>query len=176
MLNSSGNLTSTNIALCNILFPERFLPMEGRVVGRAVLCVVNIFSSLFAATANILVMWAIKNTTSLHRPSSALLCVLAASDFTVGAFIQPLAVVHLMGILTNNFHLYCVSGSLLLPFATFLGGFSFVTMTATSNKCLALTLHLRYAAIVTVSRIIKCIVPICFLFLTLVIMSFWLQP
>lgn len=174
MLNPSGNLTSTNIALCNILFRDGVLP-PGRVAGRATLCVVNMISSLFAIMANILVIWAIKKTPSLHSPSSALLCVLAASDFAVGTFIQPLAVIHGIGIFTNNFRLYCVSGSILLPSAIFLGGCSFVTMTAISvERYLALTLHLRYAAIVTVNRVLKCIFPICIFFLTLMIMSFWL--
>lgn len=173
MLNPSCNLTSTNIALCSILFHDGVLPPE-RVVGRAILCVVNMISSLFAVVANILVIWAIKNTTSLHSPSSALLCVLAASDFAVGAFIQPLSVIHNIGIFTNNFRLYCVSGSILLPSATFLGGCSFVTMTAISvERYLALTLHLRYAAIVTVNRVLKCIFTICIFFFTFMIMSFW---
>lgn len=176
IMSHSSNLTQspTNIAFCSAIFSEGTLPTKRRVVSTVVLCLVNALSSVVATTANMLVLWAIKKTPSLHNPSTALLCVLAASDCAVGALIQPLAVISLIGLLTGNFPVYCITGTIRYPLGIFLGGVSFMTIAAISfDRYLALTLHLRYTAIVTVSRVIACILPVCAVLLTVAIMSFW---
>ncbi len=154
---SLGNLTTHNsVGSCPIKIPEDFPPKSVALV--IVMCVVNILSSFMAATANFLVMWAIKKTSSLHTPSSVLLFSLALSDFATGVIVQPLSVVHLIGSLTTNFQVYCISGAIMYPLGVFLVLFSLSAITAISfDRYLALALHLRYAAIVTVSRLIKLI-------------------
>ena len=173
-MNHSSNLTSPNkIASCNVIFPDGVLPPK-HVCSSAVLCVVNALSSTGASRANTLVLWAIKKTPSLHNPSSALLCALASLDLTVGMFIQPLAVIGLIGLLTDNYPLFCITGTIGYPVGLTLGGLSFVTIAAISvDRYLALTLHLRYPEIVTVSRVITCVLPIIAFLLILMIMSFW---
>jgi len=174
MMNHSSNLTSpSNIAFCSAIFPDGVLPPK-RVVSLIVLCVVNALSSAGASTANALVLWAIKKTPSLHNPSSALLCVLASLDLTVGVFIQPLAVMGLIGLLTDNYPVFCITGTIGYPVGLTLGGLSFVTIAAISvDRYLALALHLRYAQIVTVSCVITCVLPIIAFLFILTIMSFW---
>lgn len=165
---------STNTAVNTALYPYGLSPLNN-VVPATALCVVSIISSLVAVTANGLVLWAIKKTPSLHTPSSALIFVLATSDFAVGAFVQPLVVIKLIALLTNNFPVFFISGIMFYPLAVAFSFVSFVTITAISvERYLALALHLRYAEIVTVSRVITCIGPVCALLLTLTILSFWL--
>ena len=134
MMNYSSNLTSpTNIAhaFCSAIFPDALLPPK-HVVSSTALCVVNALSSAGASTANALVLWAIKKTPSLHNPSSALLCVLASLDLTVGVFIQPLAFIGLIGLLTDSYPVYCIMGTVGYPVGLTLGGLSFVTIAAIS--------------------------------------------
>ncbi len=162
---SLDNLTThTPASNCPIKFPGYFPPIS---IGLTiVICVVNILSSFTATTANFLVMWAIKNTPSLHTPSSVLLFSLALSDFTNAVLVQPLFVVRLIGSLTTNFPVYCISGAIGYPLGVSLAFVSMSTITAISfDRYLALALHLRYPSIVTVNRVIKVILlPFVLLF------------
>ncbi len=154
---SLGNFkTHASAWSCPVEFPGYFPPIS--VALTIVICVVNILSSFTAATANFLVLWAIKKTPSLHTPSSVLLFSLALSDFATGVFVQPLFVVHSISSLTANFSVYCISGAIVYPVGVCLAFLSLLAITAISfDRYLALALHLRYAAIVTVSRVIKLI-------------------
>lgn len=122
---------STNTAVNTALYPYGLSPLNN-VVPATALCVVSIISSLVAVTANGLVLWAIKKTPSLHTPSSALIFVLATSDFAVGAFVQPLVVIKLIALLTNNFPVFFISGTMFYPLAVAFSFVSFVTITAIS--------------------------------------------
>lgn len=160
-MNFSSNLTYhtnlsdlTHVTSCPVIFPENFPATN--VAATIAIFVVNILSSFTAATANFLVLWAITKTPSLHTPSSVLLFCLAFSDFVTGAFVQPLFSAHLIGVLTHNFPLYCISGAILYPVGSSFLVLSFLAITAISfDRYLSLVLHLRYATIVTVSRVIK---------------------
>ena len=135
--------------------------------------VVNILSSFTAATANFLVLWAIKKTPSLHTPSSVLLFGLALSDFATGVFVQPLSTVHHIASLTKHYTVYCISGAIVYPVAVSLAFVSLSAITAISiDRYLAIALHLRYAAIVTVSRVIKLFL-LAFVFLFPLSIYFW---
>ncbi len=178
MMNTSDSLISlgkqtTHIPTrnCPITFPGDFPPKNVALI--TVMCVVNILSSFMAATANFLVMWAIKKTPSLHTPSSVLLFWLALSDFATGVFVQPLFAVHKIASLTTNFPVYCISGAIVYPVGVFLVLMSLSAITAISfDRFLALALHLRYAAIITVNRLIKFISIAFVLFFPLSI-YFW---
>ncbi|XP_078354481.1 adenosine receptor A3-like [Oculina patagonica] len=169
---SLGNLTThVSARSCSVEFPGYFPPKS--VALTIVICVVNILSSFSAATANFLVMWAIKKTPSLHTPSSVLLFSLALSDFATGVFVQPLFVVHSISSLTANFSVYCISGAIVYPVGVCLAFVSLSAITAISfDRYLALALHLRYAAIVTVSRVIK-LVLLAIIFLSPVSIYAW---
>lgn len=178
-MNRSGpNMTtSTSIDLCLSLYPEE-LQLPGRLhdLVAVILCVVHIMSSIVAVTANSLVIWAIKTTPPLHNPSYVLVCVLAASDFSVGAFIQPLFVINTIGLWTEKFSVYCI-WDILYTFGTFLSACSFLTITVISvDRYLALVLHLRYASIVTINRVLRCLLSLFIPLLSLTIMWFWFSP
>ena len=138
------------------------------------LCGINMVGSFIATTANFLVMWAITETPSLHTPSGVLLFLLALSDFAVGIFVQPLLVIKLFSLLTPAYLLYCVIKSILFRVAPTIAFVSFMAITAISfDRYLALALHLRYAAIITVNRVIKVILVLSGFPIPLLIMSFW---
>ncbi|XP_078354478.1 adenosine receptor A3-like [Oculina patagonica] len=166
--NQTTHIPASN---CAISFPGEFPPKN--VVLFMAIFVVNILSSFTAATANFLVMWAIKKTPSLHTPSSVLLFWLALSDFATGGFVQPLFSVNRIAALTTNSPVYCISGAIVYPVCVFLVLVSLSTITAISfDRYLALALHLRYATIVTASRLIKSILITFLLFFPLSI-YFW---
>ena len=164
IISLGNNTTHIPVRKCAFEVAGYFPPKSVTLV--LVRCVVNIFSSFTAATANVLVLWAIKKTPSLHTPSSVLLFGLALLDFATGVFVQPLSTVHLIASLTKQFSLYCISGAIVYPVGVSLASVSFYAITAISiDRYLALTLHLRYAAIVTVSRVIKFML-VAFVFLS----------
>ncbi|XP_078354166.1 adenosine receptor A3-like [Oculina patagonica] len=152
---SLGNLTThVPVSSCPIEIPGYFPPKNFALI--IVMCVLNVISSFTAATANFLVMWAIRKTPSLHTPSSVLLFSLALSDFATGGFLQPLFVVNHIASLTTNFPVYCISGTIGYPLSVSFAFLSLSVITAISfDRYLALALNLRYTSIVTVSRVIK---------------------
>ena len=163
LISLGNNTTHIPVRKCAFEVAGYFPPKSVTLI--LVRCVVNILSSFTAATANFLVLWAIKRTPSLHTPSSVLLFYLAMSDFATGIFVQPLSTVHHIASLTKQFSLYCISGAIMYPVGVSLASVSFLAITAISiDRYLALALHLRYAAIVTVSRVIK------FMLITLVLL------
>ena len=160
-MNLSGNFTHhtktsnpTHATSCPVIFPNTF-PAES-VPATIAIIAVNLLSSVAGATTNFLVLWSIAKTPSLHTPSTVHLFCLALSDFVIASVIQPLFSAHLIAGLTHNFSLYCTSGTVLYPNGSSFILLSFFSITAVSfDRYLALVLHLRYATIVTVSRVIK---------------------
>ena len=155
-MNSSSNFSTTPLINCPITFPGIFPGEKVKMASIIAAAVLNFISSFIATTANFLVMWAIKRTPSLHTPSAVFLFTLALSDFVVGIYVQPLCAAHLLAALTHNLSLFCTTGAMLYPFGTYLAIYSFMAIAAvTVDRYLALVLHLRYAAIITISRVIK---------------------
>ena len=155
-MNSSSNFSTTHLINCPITFPGNFPEKNVKMAPTIAVAVLNFISSFIATTANFLVMWAIKRTPSLHTPSAVFLFTLALSDFVVGIYVQPLCAAHLLAALTHNLSLFCTTGAMLYPVGTYLAIYSFMAIAAvTVDRYLALVLHLRYAAIITISRVIK---------------------
>lgn len=160
-MNLSDNFTRhtktgelSDVKSCSVIFPENF--PAANVSVTIVILVVNMLSSFVGATTNFLVLWAIAKTPSLQSPSSVHLFCLALSDFITTSLVQPLFSAHLIGVLTHNFPLYCISGAIFYPIGTYVFLLSLFAITAVSfDRYLALVLHLRYATIVTVNRVIK---------------------
>ena len=166
---SLDNLATHNS--CPIGVPGYFPPKSVPLI--IVVCVLTVLLTFSAVTLNFLVLWAIKKTPSLHTPSSVLLFGLALCDFATGVFVQPLFVTHLIASLTSNRNLYCISGAIVYPVGVSLAFVSMSAITAISfDRYLALALHLRYATIITVSRVIKFIL-ITFVLLFPVAIYFW---
>ena len=169
---SLGNFaTGSSTNHCPITFPGYFPPKSDSLV--IAICIINILSSFSAATWNFMVLWAIKSTPSLHTSSSVLLFGLALADFVTGVLVQPMVAIHLIGSLTMHSPIYCITGAIAYPLAASLTFVSFSAITVISfDRYLALALHLRYAAIVTVNRVIKLIL-LAFVILFPTSIYFW---
>ena len=129
-------------------------------------CVLNTVFSLTAFAGNFLVLGAIWSTPALHKPTNILLLGLSLSDLAVGLLVQPLFIVVLIR--------YEVSRE---KFPVLRQGFRFIqaffvsatilTLTSVSvDRCLALILHLRYVAVVTVK---KTLLVLCLIWLASVV-------
>jgi len=119
-------------------------------------CVVNAPLMLISILGNALVLAAIMRTPSIRSTHMILLCSLAVSDFLVGVFAQP---IYIAQQLTEDRFVH--NASVMVGFS--LCGVSFLTITAiTVDRFLALHYHMRYATLVTDSRV-KCTLIIIWL-------------
>ena len=115
---------------------------------------IHILLSLTATLGNSLILVALSKESSLHPPSKVLYRCLATTDLLVGLVVHPLAVIHFMSYIHEDwgrcrwtYHAALISGYAL-------SSVSLLTMTAISvDRLLALLLGLRYRQIVTVKRI-----------------------
>ena len=111
-------------------------------------CVVNAPLMLISILGNALVLAAIIRTPSIRStPHIIMLCSLALSDFLVGLIAQP---IYIAERLTKDRFVYSVA--VMLGYS--LCGVSFWTITTiTVDRFLALHYHMRYATLVTESRV-----------------------
>lgn len=172
-MNSSSNFSTTPLINCPITFLGIFPGENVKMASIIAAAVLNFVSSFIATTANFLVMWAIKGTPSLHTPSAVFLFTLALSDFVIGIYVQPLCAALLLAALTHNLSLFCTISAILYPVGTYLSFYSFMAIAAvTIDRYLALVLHLRYAAIITISRVIKFNIAVFIVFFP-VVLCYW---
>ena len=110
-------------------------------------CGLNAPLVLISILGNALVLAAIIRTPSIRSKHMIMLCSLAVSDFLVGLIAQPLYIVEQ---LTKDRFVYRVS--VMMGYS--LSGVSYLTITAiTVDRFLALHYHMRYATLVTPSRV-----------------------
>ena len=123
-------------------------------------CVLNAPLMLISILGNALVLAAIMRTPSIRStPHMIMLCSLAVSDFLVGLIAQPIFVAHQ---LTGDHYVSQVS----VMMGFFLCIVSLMTITAiTVDRFLALHYHMRYATLVTESRVKYTLTIINFLLL-----------
>ncbi|XP_078345578.1 melanocyte-stimulating hormone receptor-like [Oculina patagonica] len=120
-------------------------------------CILNVPLMLISIIGNALVLAAIIRTPSIRSTSVMMLCSLAVSDLLVGFIAQPLFIAD--ELIKVNHVLYRASA--MIGFA--ICGVSLATMTVISiDRFLALRHHMRYATLVTKSRVIYTIVMIWF--------------
>ena len=113
---------------------------------------------LISILGNVLVLVAIIRTPCIRSTSMIMLCSLAVSDLLVGFIAQPLFIAD--ELIKVNPVLYRVSA--MIGFAVC--GVSLATITVFSvDRFLALHYHMRYATLVTKSRVIYIIVSIWFI-------------
>ena len=116
-------------------------------------CALNAPFMLVSTLGNTLVLAAIVRTPSIRSPSMIMLASLATTDFLVGLIAQPLFIAD--ELIMKNHVLNALSS--MIRFA--LCGISLATITAISiDRFIALQYHLRYATLVTNSRVICSIV------------------
>ena len=125
------------------------------------ICVLNAVFSLTAFAGNFLALGAIWSTPSLHKPTNILLLGLSLSDLAVGLLVQPLFIVVLIYEVSRE--KYPVLRLIFIFIQAFFISATILTLTSVSvDRCLALILHLRYVAVVTVK---KTILVLCFIWL-----------
>ena len=115
---------------------------------------IHILLSLTATLGNSLILVALSKESSLHPPSKVLYRCLATTDLLVGLVVHPLAVIHFMSYIYEDWGRcrWTYRAALISGYA--LSSVSLLTMTAISvDRLLALLLGLRYRQIVTVKRI-----------------------
>ena len=138
-----------------------FLPPIGELNSmlftvEVVVCLLNSLFCVIAVPGNLLVIFTIWRTSSLHSPSMVLIGCLAVSDLVVGIIAQPCIVVYRAARITGNLGIYCAIGIITELSGWTASGVSFLTVTAIGiERYLALHLHLRYEEKVTNSRVIS---------------------
>ncbi|KAL9972145.1 hypothetical protein ACROYT_G018398 [Oculina patagonica] len=116
---------------------------------------------------NTLVLAAILRTPSLRSPSILLLCSLAASDFIVGFFVQPL---YIASKVTKNPTVFRAL-SIMAASGT---GVSLLTITAISvDRFLALHYHMRYPNLMTTRRAVYTSATLWLVSFLLSFLTFW---
>ena len=117
-------------------------------------CVFNAFLSYTSVMLNILMIHAIRKTSSLQIPSKTLLLSLAVSDLGVGLIVQPLYIVVLVTQIEQN-----TSNKVFEVFIGILNIFAhasfFSVLALTADRFLAIHLHLRYQELVTHKRVVS---------------------
>ena len=115
---------------------------------------IHILLSLTAFLGNSLILVALHKESSLHPPSKVLYSCLATTDLLVGLVVHPLAVIHFMSYIYEDWGRCRWTYHAVLISVYALSLVSLLTMTAISvDRLLALLLGLRYRQIVTVKRI-----------------------
>ena len=140
-------------------------------------CIFNSVFSLITCAGNFIVLHAIRKDQNLHSPCFILLCCLAFSDLLVGAICQPFLVAHKIAELVDNFPTYCTLRIIHNVSGYITSGVSLFTLAAVSiDRLLAVTLHLRYSVIVTVSRVFQTAFSLWIFSTAAVILKFWMKP
>lgn len=112
--------------------------------------IISITSAIPAILGNILILLAIRKTSSIAPPSKVLLGSLAFTDLGVGLFAQPLYAVKT---LSSDIFTKCVTGMLFDLLSGHLSITSFFSMMFISlDRFMGLHLKLRYRTVVTLKR------------------------
>ena len=122
------------------------------------------FLSYTAIMLNIIIIHALRKTSSLPKPLKTLLLSLAVSDLGVGLLVQPLGVANLvMRLKENTENSLTVKNiySMLIITSNLFCCASFLSVTAlTADRFLAIHLHLRYQELVTRRRVVAVVTSI----------------
>ena len=131
-------------------------------------CVLNAPLMLISILGNALVLAAIIRTPSIRStPHMIMLCSLALSDFLVGLIAQPIYIAHQLVEDRYVKYVWKIIGP-------FLCGVSLLTITAiTVDRFLALHYHMRYASLVTESRVKYVLMIIWLISLLVPFFYFW---
>ena len=156
---ASQNYTATRQSVCHSLQP--FLDMEAREnlprfyrISSIWACVVGAIMCLATLFFNTVVIIAIWRTPVLHQARNVLLCSLAVSDFFVGLTSEPSFLVAEISLLLGKMEIYCLAVFIHFYTGWMFNGISFLTLSAISfERYLALRLHLRYAELITTTRV-----------------------
>ena len=167
-MNATGNLT------CNFLdihYDQTSVTLTDKIIP----CFLNSVFSIATCIGNSIILHVIRKTQELHSPSFVLLFCLAASDLLVGLICQPSFVGLKIAELGNDSSAYCSLQIIQTISSWTTSGASLLTLSAVSiDRLLAVTLHLRYNAIVTVPRVFQTVVCLWVFTIIVVLQKFWI--
>ena len=150
-----------------------FLPVHlrhqsrGALVANIITVVLNSLFSVTAVCGNAFIIIVIWRREVLHVPSNIFLCCLAISDLLVGLISQPAFVIYKVAEIKGYFNVYCAARMLQSYSGRLFSGVSLFTLCAISvDRYLALKLHLRYTAVVTVTRVLATVIGFWLFFAT----------
>ena len=119
-------------------------------------CVVNSFLSYATVMLNIVLIFALRRTSSLPKTLKALILSVAVSDIGVGLLVQPLHIARLlMEIKNTNHHSNQTYKDVVRTIGRTLGYVSFFGVTTISvDRFLAIHLHLKHQDLLTYQEIV----------------------
>lgn len=149
--------------LCDSKLQEAVELVQHQEAFMTVLCFLNIVCFIIAVAGNLVVIPALWKSSSINLSTKALFVNLAVSDLAVGLFVQPMCIVIIIILLNTatqdhhgRFHLLCPITMTIFWFLLYLfASSSFLSVAAIAlDRLLAVTLHLRYAQLVTPKRVV----------------------
>ena len=141
-------------------------------------CVFNAFLSITAIIFNSGTIQALRRTSSLSKPLRTLLLSLAVSDLGVGLLVQPLYIALLLKWLQMNAGNYptCATFTAFTLTAILFSAASFFgVMALSTDRFLAIHLHLRYQELVTHKRVVSVVVFLWVFSAALSLFMFWVS-
>ena len=165
-------MSGNDIVTCDFL-SVNLRQTRGALVANIITAVLNSLFSVTAVCGNAFIIIVIWRREVLHVPSNLLLCCLAISDLVVGLISQPAFVIYKVAEIKGYFDVYCAARMFLFCSGKLFSGVSLLTMCAISvDRYLALKLHLRYTAVVTVPRVLATVIGFWLFFATNVGLGF----
>ncbi|XP_068739745.1 melanocyte-stimulating hormone receptor-like [Montipora capricornis] len=126
---------------------------EATFMANVVTCILNSLLSPITCAGNFIIVYVIWKSRDLHSPTFFLLGCLAGADFLVGAICHPSLVASKIAELQGDPSLVCSLRIFQCMSAWITGSVSLSLLALVSIDCLlALTLHLRYNSVVSISR------------------------
>lgn len=153
---------------------EEWIVATESYVSNIILIVLNSLTALTATIGNTLILLAVSRTPALRTPSNTLLCCLAFADLLVGLIVQPTNALQMVFEIKRNLRAFCISKIITTGSLSWIcAGVSFLVISAISvERLLAIKLHLRYKAFVTIPRILTVVVGFWLLCTALTIARF----
>ena len=140
-------------------------------------CVFNAFFSFTAITLNIVTIIALRKPLTIPRAVKIFLLSLAVSDLGVGLLVQPLYITRLVMMIKENtqtlyFEITLNSFNATGEFLSYVSLFGVVALT--TDRFLALHLHLRYQELVTHKRVVTVVISIWIISAILMLLFIWI--
>ena len=139
---------------------EQWIAAKEIFLTYLILIVVNSLTALTAIIGNMLILLAVSRTPTLRTPSNTLLCCLAFADLLVGLVVQPTYTLQMVFEIQRNAKAFCIAKIMTTGSLSWIcAGVSFFVISAISvERLLAIKLHLRYKALITIRRVLTAVV------------------
>ena len=169
-----GPKTTMNESICmGFRYSLSILDMKDLRSTYIANCIFNNLLTYAAIMLNILIIYAVRKTSSLPRTLRTLLLSLAVSDIGVGFIVQPFYTSFLVKWLQLN-NPKCSTYKAFVGIGLTFSQASFLSVVAVSvDRFLAVHLHLRYQELVTHKRVVTVVISIWVLNAFVSLMAWW---